>query len=67
MPNEEERKVYELVVRHFLACCSKDATGEGHSHYNIHTTTFTHYNTLNNRHNNRVVRDYSQISDSPSH
>ena len=41
MPNEEERKVYELVVRHFLACCSKDATGEGHSHYNIDTTTDT--------------------------
>ena len=42
MPNEEERKVYELVVRHFLACCSKDATGEGPSHYNnIDTTTDT--------------------------
>lgn len=25
--NEEQRKVYELVVRHFLACCSKDAKG----------------------------------------
>ena len=48
MPNEEERKVYELVVRHFLACCSKDATGEGHSHYNIDTTTD------NSTHNNRL-------------
>ncbi len=23
----DERKVYEFVVRHFLACCSRDATG----------------------------------------
>lgn len=26
--NEKERKVYEFVVRRFLACCSEDATGE---------------------------------------
>lgn len=26
--NEEERKVYEFVVRRFLACCSDDARGE---------------------------------------
>ncbi|KAH6633732.1 DNA topoisomerase 3-beta [Boeremia exigua] len=26
--NENERKVYEFVVRRFLACCSEDATGE---------------------------------------
>ena len=26
--NENERKVYEFVVRRFLACCSKDALGE---------------------------------------
>lgn len=29
-PNElngDEKKIYELVVRHFLACCSKDAEG----------------------------------------
>jgi DNA topoisomerase-3 len=24
----EEKAVYELVVRHFLACCSKDAVGD---------------------------------------
>ncbi len=23
-----EKRVYEFVVRHFLACCSKDAQGE---------------------------------------
>ena len=27
--NDDERKVYEFVVRHFLACCSKDARGSG--------------------------------------
>ncbi|CAO2653158.1 Nn.00g025690.m01.CDS01 [Neocucurbitaria sp. VM-36] len=26
--NESERRVYEFVVRRFLACCSEDATGE---------------------------------------
>lgn len=26
--NDDERKVYELVTRHFLACCSKDARGD---------------------------------------
>lgn len=26
--NENQRKVYEFVVRRFLACCSEDATGE---------------------------------------
>jgi DNA topoisomerase-3 len=26
--NENERKVYEFVVRRFLACCSEDAVGE---------------------------------------
>lgn len=25
---DKERKVYEYVVRHFLACLSKDAEGE---------------------------------------
>lgn len=25
--NADEWRVYELVVRHFLACCSRDATG----------------------------------------
>ena len=33
LKNEEERGVYELVVRHFLACCSYDAQG--------HQTTVT--------------------------
>lgn len=26
--SDKERKVYEYVVRHFLACLSKDAEGE---------------------------------------
>lgn len=26
--NTQERRVYEFVVRHFLACCSEDATGQ---------------------------------------
>ena len=26
--NGEERKVYELITRHFLACCSPDAIGQ---------------------------------------
>ena len=26
--NEDEKKVYELVVRHFLACCSREARGD---------------------------------------
>lgn len=26
--DERERKIYELVVRHFLACCSDDARGQ---------------------------------------
>lgn len=25
LPNENERKLYEFIVRHFLACVSKDA------------------------------------------
>ena len=25
--NEEEYKVYDLILRHFLACCSKNAKG----------------------------------------
>jgi DNA topoisomerase-3 len=25
--NDEERNIYEMVTRHFLACCSKDARG----------------------------------------
>ena len=28
LANEDERKVYELVTRHFLACCSHDAIGD---------------------------------------
>lgn len=27
LTNDEERKVYDLVTRHFLACCSTDAKG----------------------------------------
>ena len=27
--NGNEQAVYELVTRHFLACCSADATGAG--------------------------------------
>lgn len=27
--DQDERNVYEFVVRHFLACCSKDAKGSG--------------------------------------
>lgn len=26
--NENSRKVYELIARHFMACCSKDAKGQ---------------------------------------
>lgn len=26
--DEKQRKVYELITRHFLACCSKDAKGQ---------------------------------------
>ncbi|EWC44053.1 hypothetical protein DRE_01405 [Drechslerella stenobrocha 248] len=28
LSDSDQRKVYEFVVRHFLACCSKDALGE---------------------------------------
>lgn len=28
LSDADQRKVYEFVVRHFLACCSKDALGE---------------------------------------
>ncbi|KAF2744857.1 DNA topoisomerase [Sporormia fimetaria CBS 119925] len=28
LKNDQERKVYEFVVRRFLACCSEDAVGE---------------------------------------
>ena len=28
LANDQERKVYEFVVRRFLACCSEDARGE---------------------------------------
>ena len=27
LESDEERAVYELVTRHFLACCAKDAKG----------------------------------------
>ena len=27
MENQEQRNIYELIVRHFLACCSKNAIG----------------------------------------
>jgi DNA topoisomerase III len=29
LENQDEKTVYEFVVRHFLACCSKDALGSG--------------------------------------
>lgn len=29
LADDEERRVYEFVVRRFLACCSEDAKGEG--------------------------------------
>ena len=29
LENQDERNVYEFVVRHFLACCSQDACGSG--------------------------------------
>jgi DNA topoisomerase-3 len=29
LDDNDERTVYEFVVRHFLACCSKDAQGSG--------------------------------------
>jgi len=28
MDSGNDRKIYELIVRHFLACCSRDALGQ---------------------------------------
>lgn len=28
LENDEQRRIYEFVIRHFLACCSEDAKGE---------------------------------------
>ena len=44
--NDDERKVYEFIVRRFLACCSEDAKGEMTTVEIMYGTEFFHANGL---------------------